>query len=75
MILMILSAGCGSKTKTITELRIEKIYIPKELLELEKLEKPNIKNENDVLNAYIELFKHYKNCEINIKKIKELNNN
>ena len=75
MILTTLLIGCGSKTQTITELRVEKVYIPKELLELDKLEKPKINNENDVLNAYIMLFKHYKNCEINIEKIKELNDN
>lgn len=75
MILTMLLIGCGSKNQTITELRVEKVHIPKELLELEKLEKPNINNENDVLKAYIELFKHYKNCEININKIKELNYN
>ncbi|WP_236633228.1 hypothetical protein [Campylobacter armoricus] len=50
------------------------MQIPNELLSLEPLKRPVVKNELDILKAYSELFYHYKQCEINIEKIKELNN-
>ncbi|WP_232012936.1 hypothetical protein [Campylobacter insulaenigrae] len=49
------------------------MQIPNELLKLEPLKKPIVENELDILKAYNELFYHYKQCEINIEKIKELN--
>ncbi|EIA53786.1 hypothetical protein cco115_08232 [Campylobacter coli 2692] len=48
--------------------------IPQELLTLSPIEKPIVKNELDILNAYSMLFYKYKQCEIQISKIKELNN-
>ncbi|HDU9465253.1 TPA: hypothetical protein RHC57_000363, partial [Campylobacter coli] len=48
--------------------------IPQELLTLSPVEKPIAKNELDILNAYSMLFYKYKQCEIQISKIKELNN-
>lgn len=65
--------GCGGTQ--ITKLQIEKVKIPNELLELRELEKPYAENEKDIIKSYIDLFQHYKECEININKIKEINNN
>ena len=65
--------GCGGTQ--ITKLQIEKVKIPSELLELRELKKPYAENEKDIINYYIDLFQHYKECEININKIKEINNN
>ena len=63
------------KTQLVNDVRIQKVKIPNELLELQPLEKPYAENELDILNAYSMLFYHYKRCEINLNKIKELNNN
>ncbi|EDP3942676.1 hypothetical protein FV935_07970 [Campylobacter jejuni] len=63
------------KTQLVNDVRIQKVKIPNELLELLPLEKPFANNELDILNAYSLLFYHYKRCEINLNKIKELNNN
>ena len=68
-----LLVGCGGTQ--ITKLQIEKVKIPNELLELRELKKPYAENEKDIINHYIDLFQHYKECEININKIKEINNN
>lgn len=54
--------------------RNSKVRILQELLTLSPLEKPKAKNELDILNAYSMLFYKYKQCEIQISKIKELNN-
>ncbi|TEY00214.1 hypothetical protein [Campylobacter sp. US33a] len=56
-----------SQTQTIHQ------KVPNELLELKILDKPNIKENKDVINAYIELFENYKACEIKLIQIKELN--
>ncbi|EFO9039078.1 hypothetical protein HPC08_000684 [Campylobacter jejuni] len=61
--------------QVVTKIEIQKVTIPQELLTLSPLEKPIAKNELDILNAYSLLFYHYKRCEINLNKIKELNNN
>ncbi|EHV6715928.1 hypothetical protein K1F84_001943 [Campylobacter coli] len=61
--------------QVVTKIEIQKVKIPQELLTLSPLEKPIVKNELDILNAYSMLFYHYKRCEINLNKIKELNNN
>ena len=65
--------GCGGTQ--ITKLQIEKVKIPSELLELRELKKPYAESEKDIINSYIDLFQHYKECEININKIKEINQN
>lgn len=65
--------GCGGNQ--ITKLQIEKVKIPSELLELRELKKPYAENEKDIIKSYIDLFQHYKECEININKIKEINQN
>ncbi|WP_235362643.1 hypothetical protein [Campylobacter insulaenigrae] len=65
--------GCSNKTQVLTKVQIQKVQIPNELLKLEPLKKPIVENELDILKAYNELFYHYKQCEINIEKIKELN--
>lgn len=67
--------GCGMQTQqVVTKIEIQKVTIPQELLTLSPLEKPIAKNELDILNAYSMLFYKYKQCEIQISKIKELNN-
>ncbi|EAJ8456317.1 hypothetical protein Q2X77_001845 [Campylobacter coli] len=66
--------GCGTTTaQVVTKIEIQKVKIPQELLTLSPLEKPIVKNELDILNAYSMLFYKYKQCEIQINKIKELN--
>lgn len=67
--------GCGMQTQqVVTKIEIQKVRISQELLTLSPLEKPIAKNELDILNAYSMLFYKYKQCEIQISKIKELNN-
>ncbi|EAJ9965439.1 hypothetical protein LCI54_000001 [Campylobacter jejuni] len=66
--------GCGTTTaQVVTKIEIQKVKIPQELLTLSPIEKPIVKNELDILNAYSMLFYKYKQCEIQIRKIKELN--
>ncbi|TBR79797.1 hypothetical protein DU473_06495 [Campylobacter novaezeelandiae] len=60
--------------QVVTKIEIQKVRIPNELLTLKPLEKPKAYNELDILNAYSMLFYKYKQCEIQINKIKELNN-
>lgn len=71
--LMLCLIGCGSKTQVLTKIQIQKVQIPNELLEFDRASKPIVQDEKDILKAYSELFYHYKQCEINIDKIKELN--
>ncbi|TKX30640.1 hypothetical protein [Campylobacter estrildidarum] len=66
--------GCGTTTQqVISKIQIQKVKIPNELLTISPLEKPQVKNELDIINAYSLLFYKYKQCEIQINKIKELN--
>lgn len=58
---------------SINQIQIQKVQIPNELLEFDRASKPIVQDEKDILKAYSELFYHYKQCEINIDKIKELN--
>ncbi|WP_213243647.1 hypothetical protein [Campylobacter vulpis] len=65
--------GCSSKGVSVVQsVRVERVKVPRELLELEPLQKPIIKSEIDILNAYSMLFYKYKQCVINIEKIREL---
>ncbi|ELJ8894818.1 hypothetical protein RT874_001927 [Campylobacter upsaliensis] len=48
------------------------MQVPKELLELKPLPKPYVNNEIEILNAYSMLFYHYKQCVIQMGKIREL---
>ena len=66
--------ACSNSTKILTKVNIEKVKIPEELLQLQPLSKPKVENELDIINAYSALFYHYKKCEIQISKIKDLNN-
>ncbi|MDN2753168.1 hypothetical protein PAJ29_02460 [Campylobacter jejuni] len=59
--------------QVVTKIEIQKVKIPQELLTLSPLEKPIAKNELDILNAYSLLFYKYRQCKIQIRKIKELN--
>lgn len=71
--LMLCLIGCGSKTQVLTKIQIQKVQILNELLEFDRAHKPIVQDEKDILKAYSELFYHYKQCEINMDKIKELN--
>ena len=70
--LAILMAGCTNK-QIITQTKIEYIKIPNQLLEVEQIKKPTIKTENDIINAYLDLFKNYLLLIDKINAIKELN--
>lgn len=65
--------GCGKHT--VTEAKVIKQEIPQDLLSLEKLEKPEVKSDLDIINAYSILFLHYKQCQMKLKKIKALQEN
>ena len=51
-------AGCTNK-QIITQTQVEYVRIPQQLLEVEKIQRPVIKTENDIINAYLDLFKNY----------------
>ena len=63
---MLWLAGCGSKTQiqVVKDVKIVKVQVPSELLELKTLPKPYVNNEIEILNAYSMLFYHYKQCVI-----------
>lgn len=65
-------AGCTNK-QIITQTKIEYIKIPNQLLEVEQIKRPIIKTENDIINAYLDLFKEYLLLIDKINAIKELN--
>ena len=65
-------AGCTNK-QIITQTQVEYVRIPQQLLEVEQIQKPIIKNENDIINAYLDLFKNYLLLIDKINAIKELN--
>lgn len=65
-------AGCTNK-QIITQTQIEYVKIPSQLLEVEQIQKPIIKTENDIINAYLDLFKNYLLLMDKINAIKELN--
>ena len=70
--LALLMAGCSNK-QIITQTKIEYVKIPNQLLEVEQIKKPTIKTENDIINAYLDLFKNYLLLIDKINAIKELN--
>ncbi len=67
----LLLVGCSQAV--ITKTQIIKQKVPENLLHLKELKKPVIADENDILKAYSDLFLHYKECVINVDKIKALN--
>ncbi|ELK0695627.1 hypothetical protein QJF06_001259 [Campylobacter upsaliensis] len=70
---MLWLVGCGSKTHQIVkDVKVVKVQVPKELLELKTLPKPYVNSEIEILNAYSMLFYHYKQCVIQMRKIREL---
>lgn len=70
----LLLSGCGvARTQIINDSRVEKVKIPPALFEVRELKKPTIKNENDFLEAYIDLYSGYRECLINLKQIKKIN--
>ena len=70
--LAILMTGCTNK-QIITQTKIEYIKIPNQLLEVEQIKRPIVKTENDIINAYLDLFKEYLLLVDKINAIKELN--
>ncbi|EPB1161064.1 hypothetical protein ACRBLZ_001120 [Campylobacter upsaliensis] len=71
---MLWLVGCGSKTQQqiVRDVKVVKVQVPRELLELKTLPKPYVNSEIEILNAYSMLFYHYKQCVIQMGKIKEL---
>ena len=65
-------AGCTNK-QIITQTQIEYIKIPNQLLEVEQIKRPIIKTENDIITAYLDLFKEYLLLIDKINAIRELN--
>ena len=70
--LALLMAGCTNK-QIITQTQIEYVKIPNQLLEVEQIKRPTVKTENDIINAYLDLFKNYLLLIDKINAIKELN--
>lgn len=66
--------GCYDK-QIITRTEVKTIEIPAQLLEVNQIERPLIENESDIIDAYIELYKHYLLLVDKINAIKELNSN
>ena len=66
--------GCYDK-QIITRTEVKTIEIPAQLLEVNQIERPLIENEADIIDAYIELYKHYLLLVDKINAIKELNSN
>lgn len=64
--------GCTNK-QIITQTQVEYIKIPPQLLEVEKIQRPVIKTEADIINAYLDLFKNYLLLMDKINAIKDLN--
>lgn len=71
--LTLLLSGCG--TKTLIKTDIKQVKIPLALLTLPELGRPQVNSVVDISNAYVDLYEHYRQCEINLKKIKELQEN
>ena len=67
-------SGCYDK-QIITRTEVKTIEIPAQLLEVNQIERPLIENEADIIDAYIELYKHYLLLVDKINAIKELNSN
>ena len=67
-------SGCYDK-QIITRTEVKTIEIPAQLLEVNQIERPLIKNEADIIDAYIELYKNYLLLVDKINAIKELNQN
>ena len=70
--LALILAGCTNK-QIITQTQIEYVKIPHQLLEVEQIKRPIIKTENDIINAYLDLFKNYLLLVDKINSIRELN--
>lgn len=70
--LIFFMAGCTNK-QIITQTQVEYIKIPQQLLEVEKIQRPAVKTEADIINAYLDLFKNYLLLMDKINAIKDLN--
>ena len=70
--LTICLSACGTNS-VVNSVKIERVKIPAELLEIPPLSRPQVSNELEILNAYSLLFYHYKRCTINMEQIKKLN--
>lgn len=71
---MLWLSGCGTTraTQVVKSVELKKVKIPQELLTLKELPRPYVESEIDILNAYSMLFYHYRQCEINLSKIRAL---
>lgn len=70
--LALLMTGCTNK-QIITQTQIEYVKIPQQLLEVEQIQRPVVKTEADIINAYLDLFKNYLLLIDKINAIKDLN--
>ena len=70
--LALIFAGCTNK-QIITQTQLEYVKIPQQLLEVEQIQRPRVKTEADIINAYLDLFKEYLLLIDKINKIKDLN--
>lgn len=59
--------------RTVVEVRTQYVSIPQDLLKIEKVKRPIVQSETDILNAYTSLFGEYSKCVIKIEAIKNLN--
>lgn len=69
--LALILAGCTNK-QIITQTQVEYVRIPQQLLEVEQIQRPIIKTEVDIINAYLDLFKNYLLLIDKINAIKRL---
>lgn len=74
---MLWLSGCGTSkaTQIVKSVELKKVKIPQELLSVKELPKPYVESEIDILNAYSMLFYHYRQCTINLEKIRALSEN
>ena len=70
--LALILAGCTNK-QIITQTQVEYVKIPNQLLEVEQIKRPIAKTENDIITAYLDLFKNYLLLIDKINAIKALN--
>ena len=61
LISALILAGCSNK-QIITQTQVEYVKIPSQLLEVEQIQRPSVKTEADIINAYLDLFKHCNIC-------------
>ena len=63
--------GCGA-SKQVVQTKTLRERVPDELLVCKELKKPVARSEKDIIIAYIEAFRAYKECALKLKSIKKL---